>query len=291
MKSKGFRIDAQLMNRSQVQELRDRYPEAEFRNEAFGQDTKLAKLMDCFRVDKSLCDPSKTVLVLWSGGLDSTGLVANLLKKGYDVLPLHIASRHGPYFMREVNRMTRLHTILSTYGMAGTLHPPLFKDLVPVMEAYRTSKDLVPNRNELFVQYASTVMKEYGITQLGSGEYIGADKWVITYHVPTSDTEPVSFEKWLNYYVGPESRFWYLDDFGKAVYKNNRLAIGWEVIGEHMNVTTCCLSDTYQDCGICYGCIQRVAAFDTLNLTDLTDYGRDPRISWLYPYYRKQMEG
>lgn len=287
----GARLDSRMIGDVELDDLKQRFPKIEpdmarielERTGLFGSQ------------DYKIKDPENTVVVLWSGGLDSTGVVGNLLKQGKDVQPVYLASRHGPYLMRELHAQVGLWHAIRDLDLPGYLYPSLFKDMLPIMDTYRLSADIIPNRNELFVQYAATVvMPKVGTGKLGTGEYTGAEHWVVGWHVPVSDCEISSFETWLQQYLPPslkgKAEIITLDNFGPSHVKARRLKRGIEAVGtEVMTKTTCCLSDTLVECGMCYCCVERAAAFHMLGEVDNTRYMSNPKDSWLWPYYIEQM--
>ncbi len=285
----GARLDTRMIGQEEIGDL-----EARFEIAADDSRIGLERHSPLSAKDFKIRDPERTVLVLWSGGLDSTGVVGNLLAQGYDVLPLYLASRHGPYLMRELYCMTSLWHTIRDLNLPGYLYPTQFKDMLPIMDAYRLSADLIPNRNELFVQYATFVMSQHGISKMGTGEYTGSDHWVVGWHVPPEDCEPESFFTWMKNHLPlslrHKAQLVTLDDFGPAHVKSRRLNIGVKAIGvKAMTQTTCCLSDTLSECGMCYCCVERAAAFHMLGEEDNTKYVVDPKTSWLWPFYLEQM--
>lgn len=286
----GARLDARMVGDTKIDDLGVRFPNVDIDTERLEQEAE--PLVD--KQDYVVRRPSETVMLLWSGGLDSTAVLSNCLKQGLDVQPIYLASRHGPYLMRELYSQTKLWHAIKDMDFPGYLYPSMFKDMLPIMDAYRLSADLVPNRNELFVQYACHVMAQLGINKLGTGEYTGAEHWVVGWHVPVEDCEISSFEGWMKTHLPKRlhegSKLYTLDDFGPAHVKARRLKIGVNAIGvEGMTHTTCCLSDTIMECGACYCCVERAAAFHMLGAEDKTRYLVDPKTSWLWPYYMEQM--
>lgn len=244
---------------------------------------------------KFVPNPDKTVVVLFSGGLDSTALVGGLLNDGFDVLPLYQIARDGLFMTRELSAVKKIHSMISKYfnGREGTGHfyEPIVRDNMTFINTFKESPILVPNRNQLFVLYAvEQVMKPLGISKLGMGEYSGAEKWVVTWHVPTADTEPSLLRNFLQFIL-PGSEYFDLDRYGDASTKDLRLGIGIDQLGvDIMAETTCCLSNTLNECGRCYTCVERHTAWHMLGIKDPTFYDHDPEKSYLFKKYCDQME-
>lgn len=232
--------------------------------------------------------PGKVAVLLWSGGIDSTALLGSLLHNKYAVIPVYLATRHGGYLIRELAAVKEIWQLIKDGDYNGEyLSPPWYFDLTGLMSKYMTKPDLVPDRNRLLVEFViENIMNPLQITNLGAGEYTGSERWVVDYHVPAVDCEPRSFMEW----VGDSRRFICLDDTGLyATVKSNRLGIGIDILGAGiMGKTTCCLSDTMSDCGMCYGCVERSVAWDKLFTSDPTRYVANPRIHWLYESYCEQ---
>lgn len=238
--------------------------------------------------------PDKVVVLLWSGGLDSTGLLGYFLSNKYAVIPVYLATRHGGYLIRELAAIKEIWQFIKdgssevmTEQFSDHLSPPWYFDLTALMGRHQTKPDLVPDRNKLLVEFViEHIMDPLQVTNLGAGEYTGSKYWVVDYHVPAVDCEPTSFVEW----VGDSRKFICLDDTGMhAVVKSDRLEIGINTLGASiMGKTTCCLSDTMLDCGMCYGCVERAVAWDELFTSDPTQYVVDPRKHWLYNCYSSQ---
>lgn len=297
----GARVESELVSAESLKDLRIRMPATMDESAFFLEYLNYRNPIYQDRVESTkiwLSDldisPDRVVVLLWSGGIDSTSLLGNLLLNQYIVIPVYLATRYGGYLIRELAAVKEIWQTIKKGGVGVTteqfgenLSPPWYFDLAQLMNTHESQPDLVPDRNKLMVNFViRNVMEPLGVFVLAAGEYTGAEHWVVDWHVPVEDCKPESFRTW----VGPERKFLCLDDVATHVtVKSDRLEIGLAALGASvMSKTTCCLSDTMLDCGMCYCCVERAAAWDKLFVHDYTEYVTDPRKHWLYPCYMEQ---
>ncbi len=242
--------------------------------------------------------PLKKVALLWSGGIDSTAVFANLLANGYSVLAAHsdlYESRAPRYAAREaaarshlIDPMARLNKAMGGGGFEIVKLPAQF-----LWEFAIKGTGEIPQRNKrmLDLLLAQEVMPR-GWMNVAMGEYVGVDTWVVRDHVPPTDCDHRALSAYLLSEYGMRYRFISLQDFGESRYKSDRLRLGTELLGvDAMALTTNCMSDSIKDCGNCYKCIERHAAFCHLEVDDPTEYEQDPMGSPRFSYYMRQMAG
>lgn len=243
--------------------------------------------------------PLKKVVVSWSGGVDSTAVLACLIDAGYECLAVSntLYDKRTPRYA-ERERMAR-----------SLLRPALIQKAVN--NGVRVQFDeidgeciwefalrdeagnvtmAIPQRNKriLDLLMARYVMPR-GWMNIAMGEYVGVDTWVVRDHVPPNDCDHRALSAYLYSEYGIGYRFVSLADFGESRYKSDRVALGAKHID--MSLTTNCMADSALDCGACYKCVERAAAFDVAKLEDRTRYVRDPRMNLSYPVYVQQMHG
>lgn len=237
----------------------------------------------------------------WSGGIDSTGVVANLLASGRSVRALNIRMYDGPFPQMAARESDARDALTgSMQALAETSGGSFECSSVDGSFLWAFSPDgkEIPRRNKHIVDHlmAAHVLRSPGAYQVAMGEYIGTDTWLVQDHVAGVDADSRSLAAYLFYEWGEQYRLWTLADFGESRFKVDRLRIGWQVIGDAMNETTNCLNDTPIHCGECYKCIERSVAFDLLaeenqSVIDRTEYRTNPRAQPHYETYVKQQRG
>jgi len=234
------------------------------------------------------------VVASWSGGIDSTGVVAWLLKSGYFVHLVTLKIYGGPFGTREKEARTLLYPILRSVAAFG--HGKIIshdEQEADWLWAFSPDGREIPRRNKHILDHLVTkhCMPD-DITNVAMGEYIGADTWVVKDHVAAADADHRSLAAYLYYEYGIDYRFMSLADFGESRFKSDRLRLLIAAVGEGAaHLTTNCLYNGEQHCGRCYKCIERAAAFDAIAVTDQTHYATDPRASLAYSVYTNQMKG
>lgn len=210
------------------------------------------------------------VLMLWSGGIDSTALFANLLAGGCDVVALNLGVYdHKAPRMAARERAARAALLPALQRIARTSGAVIEYIEAPADFIWAFSPDGVeiPRRNRHMIDHMIEAhMKPRGLTHLGLGEYIGADTWVVRDHVGAADADARALQSYVYQEHGLKYRLWTLADFGESRYKADRLRLGWETLGSSISKATNCLMDTETACGECYKCCEREAAFRVLGL-------------------------
>lgn len=241
------------------------------------------------------------IVVAWSGGIDSTALLGCLLQQQrFEEIT---AVTMNPY------ARSHLHFTQREDGARRALWPHLQriaadKSVALSREEWDVSgwnlwfstpaNGEMPRRNRYMIdllvcRYCRPGVPE-GAQDIGLGEYIGADTWVVRDHVGAADADSRALAAYLYHEWGLGYRLWTLSDFGEARYKHHRLALGINA-GVPMELTTNCLKDGPIHCGQCYKCLERHAAYHMLSRTDPTTYTVDPRMSERYSLYLEQMTG
>lgn len=235
----------------------------------------------------------KQVVASWSGGIDSTGVVANLLRRGYDVHAVTLNIYGGEFGKREKRAREQLWSVLADAGNIGGGKFETTETPASWIWAFSPDGFEIPRRNKHIIDHLITAYcMPKGITNIAMGEYIGADSWLVSDHVGAADADARSLGAYIFNEYGLDYRMFTLADFGESRYKVDRLRLLVEGIGSvAASKTSNCLYDYDEHCGACYKCVERAAAFDLLSLADLTVYLEDPRANKAYPTYKEQMTG
>lgn len=240
---------------------------------------------------ESKAEPKK-VICTWSGGIDSTALIAQLLRKGWDVMAITLEFAPVLFARRERAAREMLEPALweaAAVGGGAFEHHTTDGNW---LWTFSPDDREIPRRNKhildfLIMRYAWPL----NIGNLGMGEYVGADTWLVRDHVAANDADARALSAYLYLEYGLRYQLWTLQDFGPSRYKHERLLLGFDAIGEAMADTTNCLANTLIHCGSCYKCVERAAAFRMAGQNDLSIYESDPTEHPKYESYLRQMAG
>jgi 7-cyano-7-deazaguanine synthase in queuosine biosynthesis len=228
----------------------------------------------------------KEIACTWSGGIDSTALLALLLKAGWEVRA-YVLNFYGSK-MVERERHARNHLIRHLKAIKASF--TIEEVDGNFLWAFSPDGIEIPRRNRLIIDHLiESFMNPAGIYYLALGEYIGVDSWVVKDHVGGADADARALTAYIYQEYGLDYRLLTLSDFGEARFKKDRVKLGWDILGENMFLTTNCLYDFEEHCGACYKCIERHAAFTLVAGRDETIYTKNPEDSPLYEKYLKQM--
>jgi len=234
----------------------------------------------------------KTVVASWSGGIDSTAVVANLLNQGYHVkaISLQLTFYGKKFSLREKKARDHLFPYLQAIK-AGKLE--CFTKKADWLWKFSPDKQEIPRRNKHIIDHLiMTEMIPHNIYNLAMGEYVGADTWLVKNHVGAHDADARALEAYIYSEYGVDYRLITLRDFGESRWKVNRLELGINIIGlDGMKKTTNCLRNFNFHCGVCYKCIERKAAFKMLNLDGDGPYLTNPIDHPSFQKYLDQMQG
>jgi len=201
--------------------------------------------------------------VLWSGGLDSTVLLADELSAGRTVQPIHVrcglawepaeartmarllalpplAGRSAPVLTVEVN--ARHIYPADHWAVAG--HPPAFNS--PDKDVY------LEDRNRLLISHAAVLCKQLGITRLLLAPLAGN---------PFPDATPEFFAEMTSAMTREHGHSLEICAPYLALRKTEVLQRGMK-LGVPLDLTLSCMNPTPDDghCGACSKCRERQGA-------------------------------
>jgi len=237
----------------------------------------------------------KHVVASWSGGIDSTAVLAQLAMRGYEItaVVLDIYRVQMPLFAaREYKARQNLIPPLTDLAESNGGSLKVMTGEADWIWAFSNDGIEIPRRNKHIIDHLIVRhMMPEGITNIAMGEYVGADTWLVRDHVGASDADHRSLSAYLYLEYGLRYRLISLQDFGESRYKSDRLRLGVQAIGSFMAFTTNCLANSRLHCGTCYKCVERAAAHEVSGIIDATDYESDPREHPRFALYLRQMNG
>ena len=219
----------------------------------------------------------RRVLVIASGGLDSTTAAAHLIKQGYEVALLHFNYGHvaeGPEnrAVREIARFLNVSLIEVDMDFFRVVrHSPLLGDgeinrVDEGREGAEFAHEWVPARNFVFIALTTAIAKAYGYDYIATGinlEESGA--------YPDNEMEFIRLlNKVLPYAVGPNKHVELLMPVGHLV-KHEIVKLGLEV-GAPLHLTWSCYDKGPKHCGRCGPCYMRRWAFKINGVRDPVEY-------------------
>jgi len=172
---------------------------------------------------------NKFIHVTWSGGIDSTAVIGQLLKAGWTVQPVTLNFGPSEYRTRENEARVNLSKwFLEEYP--ETFFNTLVEDGRWLDKFFSVGPE-IPRRNKHILDYMMTrhVIPSDGY-YIGMGEYIGADTWVVKDHVGAHDADSRYLAAYLLHEYGIGYRLMALNDFGESRYKSDRVSLLWEAL-------------------------------------------------------------
>ncbi|MBB5253881.1 7-cyano-7-deazaguanine synthase QueC [Sulfurisphaera ohwakuensis] len=220
----------------------------------------------------------RKVLVIASGGLDSTVAATYLLRQGYEITLLHFNYHHKAE-EREREAVKKIAEYLQVplieintdlFKIIG--HTTLLKGGGEIVkerfgeEGAEFAHEWVPARNLIFYSVALALAEAYGYDAIASGinlEEAGA--------YPDNEMEFVRlFAKLSPYATGPNKKVEVLMPVGNLV-KHEIVKLGVE-IGAPLHLTWSCYEGGQKHCGKCGPCYMRKTAFKINGLNDPVEY-------------------
>lgn len=219
----------------------------------------------------------KNVLLSLSGGLDSTVLLASLLRDGYNVqlATFVYASKHNVY-ERIAAHNVATHYKLQTYvvnalSLFQWSKSALLINEQPIPEGHYEEESMkatvVPGRNLIFASVLASIAESQNISNIAFAAHSG------DHHI-YPDCRPDFFTNLFNtIHLSTDGKVKVLAPF---LYKNKTeiVKIG-EAAGVPFNLTRTCYKEQLVACGKCGSCVERLEAFKNAALTDPIEYERD----------------
>ena len=239
----------------------------------------------------------KFVHVTWSGGIDSTAVIGQLLLNGYAVQPVTLVFGRPGYRDREAVARGRL-TAWFENRYPETFFAPIMRSghFLDSFEEGGLEGAGIPRRNKHILDFMMTnyVMPSDGY-YLAMGEYIGADTWLVKDHVGAHDADSRYLASYMLLEYGLGYRFMALNDFGESRYKSDRVQLLVDAVGEEAALWTsnCMFGTKEAHCGKCYKCVERHVAFELVLGPEVpcAVFENDPVMHPAYEAYRQQMAG
>ncbi len=220
----------------------------------------------------------KKVLVVASGGLDSTVAATKLLKEGHEITLLHFNYRHkAEEKEREAIRRISRHLNVDFVEVDTDLFriiggSTLLKGEGEIVrgnegeEGAEFAHEWVPARNLVFIAIAIAIAEAKGYDAVASGinlEEAGA--------YPDNEMEFVRLLNALSpYAVGPNKRVEVLMPVGNLV-KHEIVKLGLQ-LGAPLHLTWSCYEGGEKHCGTCGPCYMRKKAFKINGVEDPVEY-------------------
>lgn len=217
------------------------------------------------------------VVVLFSGGLDSSSLVGLMLHEGYNVIPLSI--NYGQRHARELHAAQQVlshfnlehkHVVVDALGLRPLLKGSSQTDDVDVPEGHYAAPSMkitvVPNRNMILISLATALALSENADAVGFAAHAG------------------------DHYIYPDCRPNFIYRMGKvmeiASEKPIRIIAPFQNLskGEILKtvrdagadvpfgLTFSCYKGEIKHCGVCGTCVERKEAFQKAGITDPTIY-------------------
>nr|KJR72366.1 MAG: 7-cyano-7-deazaguanine synthase [Vulcanisaeta sp. AZ3] len=219
----------------------------------------------------------KRVLVIASGGLDSTTAAASLLKQGYEVALLHfnyghVAESPEDKAVKEIANFLGVPLMEVNMDFFKVIrHSPLLGDgsinrVDEGKESAEFAHEWVPARNFVFIALATAIAEAYGYDYIATGvnlEEAGA--------YPDNEMEFIRLlNKVMPYAVGPNKHVELIMPVGHLV-KHEIVKLGLEV-GAPLHLTWSCYDKGPKHCGRCGPCYMRRWAFKINGVRDPVEY-------------------
>ncbi|WP_369610920.1 7-cyano-7-deazaguanine synthase QueC [Sulfurisphaera javensis] len=221
---------------------------------------------------------NKKVLVIASGGLDSTVAATYLLRQGYEVTLLHFNYHHKAEekereAVKKISEYLQVPLVEINTDLFKIIgHTTLLKGGGEIVkdrqgeEGAEFAHEWVPARNLIFFSVALALAEAYGYDAIASGinlEEAGA--------YPDNEMEFVRlFAKLSPYATGPNKKIDVLMPVGNLV-KHEIVKLGVE-IGAPLHLTWSCYEGGSKHCGKCGPCYMRKMAFRINGLIDPVEY-------------------
>jgi len=218
----------------------------------------------------------KKVVILCSGGIDSI-VLAYALAKDHTIQPLYVQFRVGG------GKAGNEIRTLDKFKHTNILDPVILRG-----KEFRIPKETYDTRNVQLLKIAEdwifrTSFLNDGFSAIAIGTYPQRDMTTFA-NIPDEETKKEHLEKFIDLPLIT------LDDFN-CNSKLDIVNLGYDVVGDKLFETTSSQSFYGYECGRCFSCVERHAAFMLSKYKeDKTTYKRNPQESKRYKTYKTEME-
>lgn len=219
-------------------------------------------------------------LVLLSGGLDSTVLLAHTLERAQRTGETHVRALSVDYGQRHARELHAAAAVAHYYDVPwevadlASLAPLLRSSLTghgPVPEGHYAEQSMaatvVPNRNAIMLMVAAGVAQSRGLTCVATAVHAGD-------HPVYADCRPEFIDAAsAAATLGTDSGVQIVAPFVRT--SKERIAALGSILGAPLYLTWSCYMGGSLHCGRCGTCVERAEAFHLAGVDDPTEYA-DP---------------
>jgi len=217
---------------------------------------------------------NKNVVMALSGGMDSATVLGYLISKGYkvDCLSFQYGSKHGEYESVSAVKVAKHYgvslTEISLINVMDIFESNLLKSGGEIPEGHYTdstmAQTVVPGRNMIFLSILAGRAVTLNADEIAIGIHQGD-------HVIYADCR-TEFYKAMDsaIYLGTDNKVSIVAPFIDTD-KTGILTWGLEN-GVPYHLTRTCYKDQEFSCGKCGSCVERLEAFDKMNMDDPIEY-------------------
>lgn len=217
----------------------------------------------------------KRVIVLMSGGLDSTVLAYELQAGGYEVqgLGVHYGQRHVKELVTAQLVAARLHTSYDVVDLS-TLKPFLTASALtgtdPVPHGHYAEESMkvtvVPNRNMIMLAVAAGVAASRGAQAIATAVHAGD-------HFIYPDCRPAFIDAMRNALCKGMDGLWQVELLTPFLVSTKAdIVKRGAALGVPFDLTWSCYEGVDLHCGRCGTCVERREAFELAGVKDPTRY-------------------
>ncbi len=216
-------------------------------------------------------------IISLSGGMDSTTLLAWLIKEGYDVYPVwfNYGSKHNQKEIEAVEKICSHYNVLNKLKTIDiTFIKDLFKSDLLITgndipeghyEENNMSKTIIPFRNGIFISiltgYAVSIESDY----IALGVHIGDHAIYPDCRKEFIEEMETSIQTGTDHYIGLLTPF---INLSKVEICN----LGVYTLDVPYNITWTCYKGNEKACGVCASCTERKEAFYVNFIEDSIEY-------------------
>jgi 7-cyano-7-deazaguanine synthase in queuosine biosynthesis len=211
----------------------------------------------------------RQAIVSWSGGADSTLVLAELLRRQYRVFAVSFVFEGDPMETRQTSARASLLAPLRAIG-GSVAHITVEANWLHV---FSNEAGVMPRRNKHMLDFMILAMADkQGVRELGMGCRVGEDTALCS---PSPDADSRVMTAYLYNEYGWEYRLWTQEDFIRSRYKDETASRLQALIGTYIEAVQPCGNPmTVLPCGGCHKCVEWAAALAVADVTDFKTYGK-----------------